>query len=259
MATQKALATAFRNLHIPGKPLVLTNVYDAVTARAIATLPQTKALATSSAAVATVAGMTDDDLTFEVNLRAVKAIASVAKEFNLPVTVDFQDGYGDELKASFTALLGVENVVGINLEDYDKAAQKLIPLEVATERVKTVLEIAKNHGVEDFVVNARTDVFLHGGSMTDAIERGKAYLAVGATTVFAVGGSGKGGASRKDVEELSAAFNGNLNAGFRRSAGGLTVKELSDIGVARVSMGPALQFVAMKAFAAEAQSILEGN
>ena len=61
-------------------------------------LPETTALATASYAVAAAAGLEDDDLTLEINLAAVKGIAKVAKQFNLPLTVDFQDGYGDKLE-----------------------------------------------------------------------------------------------------------------------------------------------------------------
>jgi len=116
MTTLNTLAIVLRRLHVPGKPLILTNVYDAVSARAIADLPATQALATASYALVLVAGVTDDDMTLETNLNAVRAVSRAAKEFGLPLTVDWQDGYGDRLEEGIEMLLQF-GVVGINLED----------------------------------------------------------------------------------------------------------------------------------------------
>lgn len=78
MSAQNMLAQAFRALHVPSNPIVLTNIYEAVTARAIVGLPCMKALATASYAVAAAAGVADDDMTLETNLAAVRAIAPMA-------------------------------------------------------------------------------------------------------------------------------------------------------------------------------------
>lgn len=258
MPAQSALATTFRNLHIPGKPLLLTNIYDAVSARAVAALPGTQALATASYAVSGAAGVSDDDMTLETNMAAVLAIAPVAKEFGLPLTIDWQDGYGDRLEEGIAKLLDV-GVVGINLEDSDKEKQKLYPMEEAAARVKRVLAVAEQHDVRDFVVNARTDTLIRGGTVAEAIARGKSYLAAGATTVFVLGGSARGGITRNEFEQLTRAFDGKLNAPLIMSPGNLTAKELAEIGVARLSIGPALQFISMKTLANEAEKLLQAK
>jgi 2-methylisocitrate lyase-like PEP mutase family enzyme len=255
MPAQSTLATTLRHFHIPGKPILLTNVYDAVSARAVAALPSTQALATASYAVAAAAGFKDDDMTLETNLTAVRAVLGVAKEYGLPLTVDWQDGYGDRLEEGIEKLLQL-GVVGINLEDCDKDSQKMMPITVAAERVKRVLAAARAAGVNDFVVNARTDALVHDGSLADAIERGKAYLNAGATTVFVWGGSVRGGVTREEVKKLVDAFEGKLNVSLKMGAGGLSVKDLTKIGVARISIGPALQFLAMKTFGDEAEKLL---
>lgn len=256
--THRALATAFRGLHVPGKPIILTNVYDAASARAVADIPATRALATASFAVAAAVGTTDDDLSLEQNLSTVSAIAPVAKERGLPLTVDFQDGYGDRLEEGIEKLL-THGVVGINLEDFDNVAQKLIPAETAAERVKRAVAVAKKNGIDDFVVNARSDPLLHGGTVAEVISRGKAYLAAGATTVFVIGGTAPAASLTKDeITELVRAFDGKVNIGFKGGPGRLTVKELTELGVARLSIGPSLQFVAMKALKEEAEKILSG-
>jgi 2-methylisocitrate lyase-like PEP mutase family enzyme len=258
MVAQNALAITFRNFHIPGKPILLTNVYDAVSAKAVAGLPGTKALATASYAVALAAGVTDDDMTLETNLNAVRAISPVAKEYGLPLSIDWQDGYGDRLEEGIEKILQL-GIVGINLEDCDKATQKMIPVNEAAERVKRVIAVAKKNGVEDFVVNARTDTLIHGGPVSDAVTRGKAYLAAGATTIFVWGGSVRGGVTKSEVEELTHAFGGKLNVSLKTDPGNLTVKDLSKIGVARLSIGPTLQFLAMKTYADEAEKILSSR
>lgn len=256
--TTAALATTFRSLHNPSHPLILTNVHDAPSARAVASLPATTALATASYAVAVAAGLEDAELSLEANLAAVRPIAAIAKEHNLPLTVDFQDGYGDQLEKGVGALLDL-GVVGINLEDRDKDTGAMMSLAVAAERVNRVVAVAKRRGVNDFVVNARCDTLIVGGAIDEVIERGKAYLAAGATTVFVWGGTQRGGITRAEVKELATAFEGRLNASLRlpgKAAGFLTVKELTEIGVARISIGPQLQLAAMKALTEEAEKLL---
>lgn len=256
--TQSKLATHLASMHIPGSPLLLTNVYDALTAGTIASLPGIKALATASAAIAFAAGLSDDDLTLEVNLGAVRNIAPVAKNFGLPLSVDLQDGYGERLEEGVKVLLEL-GVVGVNLEDCDSTG-KMMNVEVAVERIKRVKAEAEKFGVPDFVVNARTDILLRGGATNEAIERGMRYLDAGATTVFVWGGPKRGGISREEVVELSDAFEGRLNVSMRvEGEGNLGVRELREIGVARISVGPGLQRVAMRALEEKAREILESN
>jgi 2-methylisocitrate lyase-like PEP mutase family enzyme len=259
MATSSTnqLAASFKSLHKPGKPIIFANVYDSLTARTVAELSSSKALATASYAVARANGIEDDDLTFETNLHAVKGIAKVAAEFKKPLTVDLQDGYGDQLDEAIRELIKL-GVVGINLEDVDKETQKLYPVETAVSRIQRVLKVAGENGVPEFVVNARCDVLIQGGKLEEVLRRGKQYLEAGATTVFVWGGS-KRGVSRQEVEEMVKAFDGRLNVSMRLTPDALTAKQLSEIGVARISIGPALQFKAMDAFAKEAASVLDGN
>ncbi|KAE9365535.1 Phosphoenolpyruvate/pyruvate domain-containing protein [Stipitochalara longipes BDJ] len=254
MSTTNKLAQALKSLHQrPHKPLVLANVYDILTARAVAELPSSEALATASYAVARAAGTTDDDLTLNVNLAAVQGIAAVSKEFNKPLTVDIQDAYGSQLEEAIGKLLDF-GVAGVNLEDCDKETGKLYDVETAIGRIRRTLDVARKRNVPDFVVNARCDVLVLGGNMKEVVERGKKYLNAGATTVFVWGG--KRGVSKAEVEQMVKEFGGRLNVSLKMTAEGLTIKELADLGVARISVGPALQLVAMKTFQQEAEKLL---
>ena len=262
MPSQNDLAKTLKALHSPGNPLILTNVWDAISASAVAGLPETKALATASFAVASAAGLEDHDLDLETNLRGAAAVAKVAKKHGLPLTADFQDGYGNKLEEAVKRLVEL-GAVGCNLEDFSREKNGLYDIDEAVERVKAVLRVAAEAGVPDFVVNARTDALVAGLSIDEAIKRGKAYLDAGATTTFIWGGRERGGTTKAEVEQLAQELGGRLNVILVRVApGGLTVKELSkigDVGVARISVGPQLMLRSVGAVGVEAGKILKGE
>ncbi|KAH7232405.1 phosphoenolpyruvate phosphomutase-domain-containing protein [Fusarium redolens] len=205
------------DLHQPHSPVVFTNIHDAASAKAIVSLPSAKALATAGHAVAAAAGLGDDDLTMEINIAAATRIASVIKDFQKPLQ-----------------LLQV-GVAGTNLEDYNNTTKKMYSLDEAASRIRRVMDVAQSAGVADFVVNARFDTFLHRGELEEVIQRGQRYLAAGATT----------------------AFDGRLNVLLKLSPDGLTIPELADIGVARISIGLTLQLKAMEKLKEEAENILK--
>lgn len=254
MSAANKSAQILKSLHQrSNKPLILTNVYDILSARSVAKLSVSEALATASYAVAEAAGIADNDLTLKDNLSAAKGIAVVAKEFGKPLTVDLQDGYGSELEDGIKSLIEF-GVTGINLEDYDRATEKLYNIGTAASRIRRVLDVAREHNVTDFVVNARCDVLVQGGELKEVLERGKKYLEAGATTVFVWGGSR--GVSKTEVEQLVKAFGGRLNVMLNLSDDGLAIEILAQMGVARISIGPTLQFIAMKALQNEAKRLL---
>jgi 2-methylisocitrate lyase-like PEP mutase family enzyme len=253
------LAQRLKALHAPGKPLVLTNVWDAISASAIAALPGTKALATASAAIAAASGLSDDDLTLDVNMRAVDPIAKVAVAYNLPLTVDLQDGFGDELEEAVGRAIAL-GAAGINLEDYGREIDGIYGVDEQCDRIRRALIVARDNGVADFVVNARTDALFAGTGIEDVIKRGQAYLDAGAWNVFVWGGPSRKGWSRDEVGKVCRAFDGRLNVILDITrTDGLTIKELEDIGVARISVGPQLMRQTAALLAGVAQKILDGK
>jgi 2-methylisocitrate lyase-like PEP mutase family enzyme len=269
---QNNLAIHFRNLHKPGQPILLTNIHDAATASLIASHPSTKAIATGSYAIAASQGIPDDSLTLAQNIAAVRSIASVLKHSDssdnedladiatkLPLTVDLQDGSPDVAEAIREIVnLGA---VGCNIEDLDNTTGRLRPLSEAVARIELAIRTATELGIPDFVVNARTDILGDNpggapGSIEDAIERGKAFLKAGACTVFVWGGAGGRGVSREEIKELVAAFQGKLNVKMVLRDGFLTVPEMKELGVARISMGPELFRAAMSSFKEKADMVL---
>jgi 2-methylisocitrate lyase-like PEP mutase family enzyme len=266
---QNTLAQTLKSLHNPGNPLILTNIWDAITASTIASLPSTRALATASYAIAAAAGLEDHDLDLDTNLRAVRAIGKVARLAGKPLSVDLMDGFGERLEEGVKGIVGA-GAVGCNLEDLgrEKAGEGgkgkgegvLYTVEEQQARIRRVLKVAEEEGVPDFVVNARTDALLVGRPLSEALERGKRYLEAGAHNVFIWGGRGRGGWKREEVKEAAEALGGRLNVILVRvMPGGLTVAELKEIGVARISVGPQIMLRSQKAVGEEASAILSGE
>lgn len=256
--SQNETALHFRALHIPGKPLILTNVWDAITAASIASLPGTKALATASFAVAAAAGLADEELDLITLLRAAIAISKVAIAYTLPLTVDLQDGFGQQLRDAVRQTIRL-GAVGINLEDFSREVNGLYRIEEQCERIAISMDVAREEGVPDFVINARTDTLFTGGNVDEAIARGKAYLDAGAFNVFIWGGPSRQGWSRDEVVRASKALEGRLNVTLIHGrAGGLNVSEIRRLGVARISVGPALMRWSAEAIKGEAEIITDG-
>lgn len=224
-------AATLRELHVPGHPLVLPNAWDAASARMVeaAGFP---VVATSSFAMAAVLGYQDGE---EAPLEDVLGYAArIARAVSVPVTVDFERGYGlapAELVERFLAT----GAVGLNLEDSDPATGELVDPAEQADFLAGVREAAG----AGLVINARTDSFVRRAGSPDeqlaaSIERGKRYLEAGADCVYPIAASGPE-AVRALVEELP----GPVNTGFGQ--GGLSLAELTGLGVARVSFGPSLQ------------------
>ena len=239
-------AKKLRQLCKPGEPLMLTNVYDAATAKIVADHSSTKAVATASFAIAAVSGVNDPDLTLKDNLIGIRNVAQVVGKTDLPLTVDLQDGYED---VGATIKQAIEaGAVGGNLEDLDGSSGQLRDVSDAVARIKTALKTASDAGVPDFCINTRTDVLTFGGSISDAIARGKAYLDAGAVTVYIWGGAKGRGVSTAEVNELVKGLGGMINVKMNLRPGFLTAKDLADLGVARISVGPDMYTKAIAGF-----------
>ncbi|KAK6344357.1 hypothetical protein TWF696_007996 [Orbilia brochopaga] len=260
MSQLNRLAKTLKALHVSGKPLILINVHDAPSAAAVATNAATKALATASYAIAASQGLKDANLTLADNVIGIRAVARGIEmtgfEDAKPLSADLQDGYED-IGATIKAAIDL-GVVGANIEDLktDPATghEQLRDISDAEARIKTALAAAAEAGVPDFVINARTDVLGYGGGIKDCIERGKRYLAAGATTVF-VWGARKHVITAEEVKEMADAFDGRL-AVQGPGPTPLSVDELKAAGVARISFGPWYSLRSWKAFGKDADFLL---
>jgi len=262
--TSTQLAHKFRSLHIPGSPVLLTNIWDPPTVSLALANPSTKAIATASFAIAACAGLEDPELTLEVNLAVISKIAAriekEGREGDIPLTVDLQDGYGENLQEVIEKVVRM-GVVGCNLEDSKEVDGKtvLINPEEHASRVKLVIETASKIGVDGFVVNARADCVMLGGTIEEAVTRGKKYLEAGATSVFVWGGM-KRGLRDAEVRELVEGLDGKVSVIYRKSRdGALSTRAIGDLGVARISMGPDLWREAMTCAEREMTRVVEAH
>lgn len=216
---------------------MLANVWDVASARAVAAVPGCRAIATSSAACARSLGWEDGEQIPPEEMLA--AVARIARAVELPVTADLEAGYGD---AVATARAAWEvGVVGMNLEDGNGA-----PDEHA-RRVAAVRE-----GVPELVLNARTDVFLPGGSgsVEDAVDRANAYLRAGADCAFVIGVT-----DRDTIARLAQEIEGPLNVLALPPSP--PVAELAALGVRRISLGSGLHHKSLAATRAAAEELYD--
>src|ERR1043165_2558992 len=119
-------AKAFAALHVPGDPVILYNAWDAGSAKAVAEAGA-RAIATGSASVAAATGYGDGQ---QVPLQLVLDNAErIAKAVELPVTIDFEGGYGVAPGEGMrnVSLLASAGAIGCNLEDQVVGGEGLHP------------------------------------------------------------------------------------------------------------------------------------
>jgi 2-methylisocitrate lyase-like PEP mutase family enzyme len=222
-------------LHDAPEILRVVNVWDVVSAKAIAALSPTTALATAGHSIAATFGYADGQIPREL---MIDMVGRIAASTDLPVSADLDDGYDD---AGETTRLVIEaGIVGANVED------RLRPFTESVSVMASIVKAAEAEGVP-FALNARTDAFVRGGdrpveaSIADAIERGRAFLDVGATCVF-VPGILDADVTRRLVEGI-----GERKISVIGLPGALTAAEYEALGVSRISYGPMIQRVALTA------------
>lgn len=239
-------AQALCDLYSAPEILRVVNVWDAVSARVVSELPGTQAIATAGHGIAASFGYPDgEQIPLDLMLLALERIVSAT---DLPVTADLDGGFGDSGEAVRRAI--AVGISGANIED------QLRPLDESVEVMRAAVAAGEVDSVP-FALNARTDALVRGGdrpravSIADAIERGRAYLEVGAKCIFVPG--------VVTADEARALVDG---IGERRVSviglpGALAAAEYEAIGIARISYGPMPQNVALTALKRLGESLLD--
>jgi len=234
--TQIERAQQFASLHIKGDPVVLNNVWDAGSAKAVQEIGA-KALATGSWSVAAAQGYTDAE---EVPLDVVTAnLRRIVACVTLPVSLDFEGGYAreaDALKANITRVIEA-GAIGINFEDQIVGGEGIYSVQEQVARITAIRQAADETGVPLFI-NARTDIFLkakpeqHSDThLEEAIQRAHAYAEAGGSSFFA-----PGLADAKMIGTLCEQSPLPVNIMYLPYAP--APKQLAELGVARISYGP---------------------
>ena len=249
---QMEKAKRFAELHVKGSPLLLYNAWDAGSAKSILDAGA-KAIATSSWSVAAAQGYGDgEEIPIEL---AEQIVGRIAASVDIPVTVDFEGGYSEddgELADNISRLLDL-GVIGINFEDRIVQGSGLYSIDRQARRIAAIRKAAEQKGV-DLFINARTDVFFEHGedaaqTIGEALDRAKAYAAVGASGYF-IPGLVDDMLIGRICEDVTLPVNVMVMDGVPLN------DRLSELGVARISYGPIPYIQAMGALQQEAKTVL---
>ena len=239
MTDQPSKAAQFRALHRPGTPLVLFNIWDVGSARAVAAAGA-QAIATGSWSVAQAHGFADGERL--PRAMALNNLRRIVEAVELPVTIDLESGYGDTpADVAETVRLAQEaGAIGCNIEDSEPATGQLRDIAAQAERLGATRRAAG----PDFFINARTDVFFLRAADRDALgevlERARAYGEAGVDGLFVPGLADIG-----LIQQLVEASPLPVNIMVGATTPPLRV--LAEHGVARVSHGPGPYQLAMAA------------
>lgn len=255
MQRQIVKASSFRALHIAGDPIVLFNAWDAGSASAVAAAGA-KAIATGSWSVAAAHGSKDGE---HLPLELVLAnLARIANTVDLPVTLDFERGYGesaDDVGRSVSAAIGA-GAIGFNIEDSNSGGLRSADEQGA--RLAAARTAAERTGVPVFL-NARTDIFLqtpadkHSPALvSDALTRMSIYAAAGADGLFVPG-------LVDDALIASLCAQSTWPVNVMMSPATPPREQLLALGVARISHGPWPYRQAMAALKDAARAALGGS
>lgn len=254
--SQAEKARAFAALHVPGTPVLLYNIWDAGSARAVAEAGA-KAIATGSWSVAGAQGFGDGQkIPLDLLMRVLERIVA---SVDLPVTLDFEGAYAeapDEAAANVAQVIAA-GAVGINFEDQVVGGSGLHDAEVQAKRIAAIRQAADTAGLP-FFINARTDLFLkekegsrHGDLIAEARDRAAAYAEAGASGFF-VPGLGDPKLIGGLCEAVALPVNIMMRKGVPPAA------ELASLGVARISHGPGPYVEAMATLAERFKQVAEG-
>lgn len=248
--TLRDRALAFRALHVPGRPLVLPNAWDAASARIVEDAGAS-AVATTSAGLAWALGVADGDRLDRE--RALEAVARITASVAVPVSADIESGFAKDpagVADTVRAVLAA-GAVGVNIEDALYGGEGVLrPVAEQAERIAAAREAADAEGVPLFV-NARIDTFLRGAGGVDAtLERAAAFRAAGADGIFVPGAVEPG-----TVKELADGIEAPLNVLV--GPGAPPVAELAALGVARVSAGSSIAAAAYAVVRRAARELLD--
>ena len=238
---QKEKAEMFLKFHQDKEILVLLNSWDIGSSKLIEACGY-KAIATTSMGIAASLGYPDCEIILLSEM--IQVIKGIVNAVQVPVTVDIEAGYGNninEIIDSVTKIIAT-GIVGINIEDSIELSAELIDEKEFCDRISAIRSLSDSLGFH-LVINARTDSFYTSSGSTqeklaESIKRGNKYREAGADCIFVQPVWEKEVISTL-VKEINAPINilsnPTIGAGLP-----LSVRELKDLGVARLSLGSGL-------------------
>jgi len=239
---QKEKAEQFLKFHHDKEILVLLNSWDAGSSKLIEACGY-KAIATTSMGIAASLGYPDCEIITLSEM--IQVITGIVNAVQVPVTVDIEAGYGNNTNEIIDSVKKIiaTGIVGINIEDSINLSPELIDEKEFCERISAIRALSDSLGFH-LVINARTDSFYTSSGTTreklaQSIKRGNKYREAGADCIFVQPVWEKDTIATL-VKEINAPINILSNPAIGTGILPPSVRELQDLGVARLSLGSSL-------------------
>ena len=255
MPTQAEKAAAFRALHQRKEPFVIGNPWDAGTARILTSLGFA-ALSTTSAGLAFTLGHRDGTASVSRD-QALANAKAIADATHLPVAADLENGYGhtpDEAAETIRLASETAGLVGGSIEDATSDPNHPIyDFQHAVERIAAAATAARALPFP-FMLVARAENYLHGRpDLDDTIRRLQAFEAAGAEVLYAPGIT-----SPDDIRTVCSSVTKPVNVLMgMKGAPPLSLKQLGELGVRRVSLGSGFCRAALTSFLHAAREVID--
>jgi len=253
MKTQAQKAEAFEALHKTPGCFLIPNPWDPGSARVLAGLGF-KALTTTSAGYARSIGFPDYHAGRENVMAHIRAMATMV---DIPLAADLEDGFGPKPEdCAETIRQGAEaGLVGGSIEDFTgDRNDPIYAIEKAAERVRASAEAARKLPFK-FMLCARAENYLNGrADLAETIKRLQAYQEAGADVLFAPGLN-----TADEVREVCRSIDRpfNIVRGPRKEM--MTVAQVAELGVKRISTGGMMHAVGMSAVITAAKEMAESG
>lgn len=241
---------AFRALHEQGC-FVIPNPWDTGSARFLEGLGF-QALATTSSGFAWSQGHADGAMSRERMLVHLQALVDAT---DLPVNADFENGFAaDAQGVAASVRLAIETgVAGLSIEDSTgNAADPLFAIDTAVERLRAARQAIDASGADVMLIGRAENFFAGRPDLDDTVARLKAYANAGADCLYAPGIK-----TREQIAAVVAAVAPkpvNLLVG---AASELTMQDIAELGVRRVSVGGGMARAAWGGFIRAARTLAQ--
>jgi 2-methylisocitrate lyase-like PEP mutase family enzyme len=247
---QTSITAKFRKMHESGC-FVLPNPWDIGTAIYLENLGF-EALATTSAGFAFSRGRPDGGVPRDEMLAHIREIVEAT---TLPVNADFLNGYADEpegIAANVRLCVGT-GVAGLSIEDNTgRTDAPLYEKKLAIDRIRAARSAIETSG-DGVVLTGRCEAWLvnHPEPFRTVLDRLAAYAEAGADCLYAPGVS-KPDEITQIVKAVAPKPVNVLVSGFNHQ---LSLSQLTDLGVRRISVGSGLALAAWGVFLRAAKDI----
>ena len=248
MKPQDQKGREFYALHQRTAAFVIPNPWDIGTARLLAQVGF-EALATTSGGFAFSLGQPDGAVSREQMIQHVSAISSAT---DLPLSADLESGFGDdpETVAETIRLASQAGASGGSIEDVPRNRKRAYEIAHAVDRVRAAVEAVRKLPFR-FTLTARAENFIIGNpDLADTIKRLQSFQEAGADVLFAPGLT-----DAKDISVVVRSVDRPVNVVMGLRSSRLSVAQLSELGVKRISVGSALSRAALGAFLRAAREL----